>query len=117
MGVTVFRWLARRNETDIFPAIPPNWGQMSAWKPSQAQETVWPGLRPRRPIYLTPYVLSGFDRTYELNDDGDRLRPGRLAEVRAGPRLQVRPDRQPDLRRDRSTRISPRSRPTTSRST
>jgi hypothetical protein len=41
---------------------------MSSWKPSQCQETVWPGLHPRRPIYITPYVLSGFDRTYELND-------------------------------------------------
>ncbi|MBP1659428.1 MAG: putative rane associated hydrolase [Candidatus Aminicenantes bacterium] len=68
MGVTVFRWISRRNETDIFPAIPMNWGAMSAWKPSQAQETVWPGLRPRRPVYLTPYVLTGFDRTYELDE-------------------------------------------------
>ena len=83
MGVTVFRWLARRNETDIFPAIPLNWGQMSAWKPSQAQETIWPGLRPRRPIYLTPYVLSGFDRTYELNDE-------ETAYVRGGsPKLEM----------------------------
>jgi hypothetical protein len=69
MGVTVFRWLSRRNEVDVFPAIPKNWGEMSAWKPSQCQETVWPGLRPRRPLYLTPYVLGGFDRTYELNDE------------------------------------------------
>ncbi len=83
MGVTVFRWLARRNETDVFPAIPLNWGQMSAWKPSQSQETVWPGLKPRRPVYLTPYVLSGFDRTYELNDDG-------TAYVRGGsPKLEL----------------------------
>ncbi len=69
MGVTVFRWISRRNEIDVFPAIPKNWGDMSAWKPSQCQETVWPGLRPRRPLYVTPYVLGGFDRTYELNDE------------------------------------------------
>ena len=69
MGVTVFRWIPRKNEVDVFPAIPRNWGEMSAFKPSQCQETVWPGLRPRRPIYLTPYVLGGFDRTYELNDE------------------------------------------------
>ena len=70
MGLSVFRWLARRNETDVFPAIPPDWGEMSAWKPSQAQETVWPGLRPRRPVYLTPYILGGADRTWELDDAG-----------------------------------------------
>jgi hypothetical protein len=69
MGVSVFRWISRRNEVDVFPAIPMNWGQMSAWKPSQYQESVWPGLKARRPLYLTPYVLTGFDRTYELNDE------------------------------------------------
>jgi hypothetical protein len=69
MGVTVFRWLSRRNESDVFPAIPMNWGDMSAWKPSQSQETLWPGLRPHRPLYITPYLLSGADRTYELNDE------------------------------------------------
>lgn len=69
MGVTVFRWISRKNEVDVFPAIPKNWGEMSAWKPSQCQETLWPGLRPRRPLYLTPYVLGGFNRTYELNDE------------------------------------------------
>lgn len=83
MGVTFYRWLARRSETDIFPAIPLDWGQMSAWKPSQAQETIWPGLHPRRPIYITPYVLSGFDRTYELNDE-------ETAYVRGGsPKLEL----------------------------
>jgi hypothetical protein len=83
MGVTVFRWISRRNEIDVFPAIPKNWGDMSAWKPSQCQETVWPGLRPRRPLYLTPYVLTGFDRTHELNDE-------ETAYVRGGsPKLEL----------------------------
>ncbi len=83
MGITVFRWLARKNEIDVFPAIPKNWGDMSAWKPSQCQETLWPGLRPRRPLYVTPYVLGGFDRTYELNDE-------ETAYVRGGsPKLEL----------------------------
>jgi len=83
MGVTVFRWISRKNEIDVFPAIPKDWGEMSAWKPSQSQETLWPGLRPRRPLYLTPYVLGGFDRTYELNED-------ETAYVKSGsPKLEV----------------------------
>jgi len=69
MGFSAFRWVSRKNETDVFPAIPRNWGEMSAWKPSQAQETVWPGLKPRTPVYLTPYILTGFDRAYSLNTD------------------------------------------------
>jgi len=69
MGVSAFRWISRKNETDVFPAIPKNWGDMSAWKPSQAQEIAWPGLRPRKPLYITPYVLGGFSRTSNLNDE------------------------------------------------
>jgi hypothetical protein len=84
MGVTVFRWISRRSETDVFPAVPKNWGEMSAWKPSQAQETVWPGLRPRRPIYLTPYVLSGADRIYDLNGDETAYVRGGGAKLELG---------------------------------
>jgi hypothetical protein len=69
MGFTVFRWISRKNEVDVFPAIPRDWGDMSAWKPSQCQETLWPGLRPRRPLYVTPYVLGGLEEFYELNDE------------------------------------------------
>jgi len=69
MGVSAFRWLPRKNETDVFPAIPNNWGEMSAWKPSQAQESEWPGLRSRKPVYITPYVLGGYDRSENLNDE------------------------------------------------
>jgi hypothetical protein len=83
MGVTLFRWISRRNETDSFPAIPMTWGDMSVWKPSQTQETVWPGLRSHRPLYLTPYVLGGFDRAYELDDE-------ETAYVRSGsPKLEL----------------------------
>jgi len=69
MGVSAFRWLPRKNETDVFPAIPNNWGEMSAWKPSQAQESEWPGLRSRKPIYVTPYILGGYDRSENLNEE------------------------------------------------
>jgi Domain of unknown function (DUF5916) len=84
MGVTVFRWISRKNEVDVFPAIPKDWGEMSAWKPSQCQETVWPGLRPRRPLYLTPYVLGGFDRVYELNDEETAYVKGDSSKLELG---------------------------------
>ena len=68
MGLTFMRWIARKNESDVFPAIPPNWGEMSTWKPSQAQEVELEGLRARRPLYLAPYVLAGFSRNNDLNE-------------------------------------------------
>ena len=41
---------------------------MSTWKPSQAQEIEFEGLRARRPLYIAPYVLAGFSRNNDLND-------------------------------------------------
>jgi len=70
MGLIIWRWIARKNETDIFPAVPPNWGTMSTLKPSQAQEVEFQGLRPRCPVYITPYLLSGSNRSPDLNVEG-----------------------------------------------
>ncbi len=68
MGLITFRWIPAFNETDLFPAIPPNWGQVSFMKPSQAQEVVLHGVKPSKPVYLTPYLLTGFESTRELNN-------------------------------------------------
>ncbi len=69
MGLTCARWIARKNENDVFPAIPANWGQNSAWKPSQAQEVEFQGLYARNPLYIAPYVLGGGGYSYDLNDE------------------------------------------------
>ena len=68
MGISFMRWITRKNENMVFPAIPPNWGEMSFWKPSQAQEIEFEGLVQRRPLYVTPYILGGASRTYDLNE-------------------------------------------------
>lgn len=70
MGVSVLRWMAAKNESDIFPNIPPNWGMFSSWKPSRMQEIVLQGIRPRKPVYLTPYLLAGWQENAELDKDG-----------------------------------------------
>jgi len=67
MGLTVERWIPAHNEIDLFPAIPPNWGQYSPMKPSQAQEVVLRGVKPGKPIYLAPYLLAGYESRNELN--------------------------------------------------
>lgn len=71
MGLIAWRWMPAKNEINIFPAIPPNWGQSSFLKPSQAKEIVFNGLKPDRPLYLAPYALSGYLSTYDLNSDGN----------------------------------------------
>jgi len=68
MGIITWRWIARKNETIIFPAISPDKGAWSSMKPSLAQEVVLEGVHSRRPLYVTPYVLGGQGRVYELNE-------------------------------------------------
>jgi len=70
MGLIIQRWIPSKNETDLYPAIPPNWGQTSSLKPSQAQEVVIRGVKPDKPVYVAPYVLAGFQNSYALNSQG-----------------------------------------------
>ena len=67
MGLTAYRWIARKNENDVFPAIYPKWGFMSAFKPSQAQEVSLENLRSRSPLYIAPYILGGAGYSFDLN--------------------------------------------------
>ena len=53
--------------SNIFPAIPPNWGPNSIMKPSQAKEIVFKGLKPDKPLYIAPYALTGYESNYEIN--------------------------------------------------
>ncbi len=69
MGLSAWRWIPHKNEVVIFPAISRKWGPMSTWKPSQAQEVVFEGVRGRKPLYVAPYVLGGYGQTSELNEN------------------------------------------------
>ena len=69
-GIIVYRWIASRNERHVFPNITPNWS-MSHLKPSQTQEIEFEQLEESKPLYITPYSLSGFD-VFQLNDSEDQ---------------------------------------------
>ncbi|HEV8597798.1 MAG TPA: DUF5916 domain-containing protein [Gemmatimonadales bacterium] len=68
MGLIVYRLIARKNERQLFPAIPPHWDLAFA-KPSQAQRVVLEGVHARRPVYVTPYLLGGSTWRTGLNAD------------------------------------------------
>jgi hypothetical protein len=72
MGLIVQRWIPAKNETDLFPAIPPDWGQVSAMKPSQAQEVVLRGVKPEKPVYIAPYLLTGFQSSNAINSSSTK---------------------------------------------
>jgi hypothetical protein len=69
MGLTAVRYIPRKTEEIVFPAIDPKLGMMAPWKPSQAHEVVLEGVRGRRPLYITPYGLAGYGQSNDLNEE------------------------------------------------
>jgi hypothetical protein len=69
MGFTVWRYLARKREMTIYPAIPPDWGFWSFAKASQAQTVSFQGLQNKRPWYTSPYILTGMGHHHEWNEN------------------------------------------------
>lgn len=57
MGITAWRYLARNDETDIYPARDISTG--SSFRPSLTQRFVFKGIDTRKPVRITPYVLAG----------------------------------------------------------
>ncbi len=94
MGLIVYRFIARKNERQIFPAIDPAWGGLAFAKPSQARRIRLEGVRQETPVYVTPYTLFGAGRTPELvgpvgQPTGWEVASDRMAEV--GLDLKVSP--------------------------
>ena len=69
MGFITWRYIPRNNEVDMFPLIPPDFGDFSAWRPSYAQDILFQGIKRKRPFYITPYVLGGYSEVNDLNDN------------------------------------------------
>ena len=67
MGLITWRYIARKNETAVYPAIPPKW-DWGTVKPSIAQDVVLEGIYSQKPLYITPYGLGGGGHAYTLND-------------------------------------------------
>ncbi len=71
MGLSLTRRIARKNEWDSYPLISQNWGWMGLFKPSQTHEIVFQDLKRRKPFYIAPYVLGGFQQEHQLNETGE----------------------------------------------
>jgi hypothetical protein len=68
MGFICIRKIAHKNEVDVYPAIPPNWGESSAYRPSKGQEIVLEGLKSKKPFYIAPYLIGGTQLDNVLNE-------------------------------------------------
>jgi len=83
MGLICFRRIAYKNEVDIFPAIPPEWGLYSTYRPSKASEVAFEGIKSKKPFYIAPYVLTGYQQDYVLNGSGTAY------ELKGSPKLSA----------------------------
>ncbi|MGD8428398.1 MAG: DUF5916 domain-containing protein [Balneolaceae bacterium] len=68
MGAEVYRFLSKRNERYVFPDIPPKWDN-GFRKPSLAQKIRMENINSANPVYVTPYVLGGFEHQVTLNSE------------------------------------------------
>ena len=70
MGLTVTRLVSRTGERVTFPAIDP---RFAFRQPSVAQDIVLRDVDARTPLYVTPYLLGGVERTPSLGPGGQYL--------------------------------------------
>lgn len=85
MGLSVYRWLARTGTRHVWPPVPPRWARAYA-KPSKLADVTLSGVRSRRAIYFTPYVLAGA----RARGDGGELE--RVLEAGADLRTNLLPN-------------------------
>lgn len=84
MGLILLRWIPQHNSIYIYPGIPNEYGQYSAWKVSLAQDVIFPGLESRKPLYITPYALAGISQMNELNEAETDYEYSRDKKLNAG---------------------------------
>lgn len=81
MGMIVYRYIARNAERHIYPDISPTWSR-GFTKPSQAQKISMSGIEYRKPVYITPYLLGGFEQ--EHLPDGNEFSRNDDTKLEAG---------------------------------
>jgi len=82
MGILLLRWMAAKSELDTYPGVSPKYS--SAWyKPSLSRVVEFEGLKPRKPVYVAPYIIGGVGQVNELKDDDSGY------EMRSTPKLDA----------------------------
>ena len=67
MGLIISRNISANNEADTYPAIDPKYGFLATNKPSLAASILITGARPKKPVYISPYVIGGVSQDWVLN--------------------------------------------------
>lgn len=67
MGFIAWRWIPNSSESIMYPLIDPEYGEFAFLKPSQAKEIIFEDIEPKKPVYITPYALAGWEESRRLN--------------------------------------------------
>jgi len=70
MGLLIVRWSAGKSELVTYPAVSPVYSS-AYFKPSLSQVIQFEGLEPRKPVYITPYIIGGIGQINEPDDSSD----------------------------------------------
>lgn len=92
MGISLWWYNSQLNQTLIYPEIDQVYGEWSAFKPSKYQDTQFEGIYSKNPIYLSPFGVAGYQRSYiqddltlEYNrDSDDQIQFGGDAKITIG---------------------------------
>ena len=84
MGIICSRRIAHKNEVDVWPAIPPDWGAFSNLRPSQAQEVIFDGVKSKKPFYIAPYAIAGIQQDNLLNESATGYDMKKSPRINAG---------------------------------
>jgi len=71
MGLIINRNISHANEIDTWPAIDTKYGRGANLRPSLAGAIVFEGIESKNPVYISPYILGGTSKNYNLNEAGD----------------------------------------------
>jgi hypothetical protein len=84
MGLIITRNISSNSEVDTWPAIDPKYGFLATSKPSLANTIEISGARPRKPLYVSPYIIAGNSREWSLNEEGTAWTRDDKPEFNAG---------------------------------
>jgi hypothetical protein len=67
MGFLAHRWIPANSEMSTFPSVSQEFN-IAYWKASLFTDMLFEGLKPVKPLYITPYATVGLTQVSELNE-------------------------------------------------
>jgi hypothetical protein len=89
MGILLTRWSPGKPKPEMvnFPVVSPNYPN-AYYKPSLTKVIEFEGLKPDKPVYITPYIIGGLGQVNELNKAGTMWKMNSTPKLDAGGEIK-----------------------------